>query len=351
MDNYTFRMLDNDTAASDLTCEELQVEFGSPLPLPLNVATVLRYVQAVYYLIYFILGVLLNVFVTVLILRYKKLRNVTFILALQVCVGDMINSAIVFPTSAVNAVVGHYVFTGLCSTFGFIAFFLGIARFYLMFVLVLDRFCTVFLPFWYQRHRIKVVLPFSIGAWMSAFTVALVPVRGLLDCYEVVRNSWGCFPGAGCLHQRECFAYRWIAYTSSNASGAVSLVMYLILFHKARKLRNRVAVANPSDAANETEERAATARKMKQERKANVTFFLLFLALIGVSIPPTAFVLVGRVLIILIGGTGFPTVYTVAEILVGSTISLLIIVDPIVIMRNEDFREAIRKLFRWNGTN
>ena len=122
MDNYTFRMLDNDTAASDLTCEELQVEFGSPLPLPLNVATVLRYVQAVYYLIYFILGVLLNVFVTVLILRYKKLRNVTFILALQVCVGDMINSAIVFPTSAVNAVVGHYVFTGLCSNFRFYRF-------------------------------------------------------------------------------------------------------------------------------------------------------------------------------------------------------------------------------------
>ena len=71
----------------------------------------------------------------------------------------------------------------------------------------------------------------------------------------------------------------------------------------------------------------------------------------GVSIPPTAFVLVSRVIIILTGGTGFPTVYTVAEILVGSTISLLIIVDPIVIMRNEDFREAIRKLFRWNGTN
>ena len=236
MDNYTFRMLDNDTAASDLTCEELQVVFGSPLPLPLNVATMLRYVQAVYYLIYFILGVLLNVFVTVFIVRYKKLQNVTFILALQVCVGDMINSAIVFPTSAVNAVVGRYVFTGLCSTFGFIAFFLGITRFYLMFMLVLDRFCTVFLPFWYQRHRIKVVFPFSIGAWMLAFTVALVPIRGLLDCYEVVRNSWGCFSGAGCLHHRECFAYRWIAYTSYNACGVVSLVMYLILFHKARKL-------------------------------------------------------------------------------------------------------------------
>ena len=125
--------------------------------------------------------------------------------------------------------------------------------------------------------------------------------------------------------------------------------MYLILFHKARKLRNRVAAAPLSEANCDAKDRAETARKLKQERKANFTFFLLFLALIGVSIPPTAFVLVGRIIII-ISGTSVPTAYTVAELLVGSTISLLTIVDPIVIMRNQDFREAIVKLFRWNRT-
>ena len=201
------------------------------------------HVQAIYYSIYFILGVLLNHFVTVLILCYRKLQTVTFSLTLQVCVGDMINSAIVFLTSAANATVGHYVFTGLCSIFGFVAFFLGLARFYLMFVLVLDRFCTVLMPFWYQRHRKEVVLPFSIGAWMLAFTVALFPVGSLLDCYEVVRNSWNCFPAAGCVHQRECFAYRWTSYILSNGCGI---------------------------------ERAETARRLKQERKASITFFLLF---------------------------------------------------------------------------
>ena len=335
--------------ATNLSCEELQEEFGSPLPLPIHVANVVRYIQAVFYIIYFLLGVPLNLFVTLLILRYKKLQTVTFTLALQVCIGDMINAAIVFPTSAVNAIAGRYVFTGLCSTFGFLTFFLGLARFYLMFVFVLDRFCTIFLPFRYQRHRIKVVLPFSIGAWMLSLFVALVPVRGLLDCYTVLRNSWMCYPSAGCAYQRECFVYRWLSYIVSNVLGVVSLVMYLILFHKARKLRNRVAAAPLPEANCDAEDRAETARKLKQERKANFTFFLLFLALIGVSIPPTAFVLVGRIIII-ISGTSVPTAYTVAELLVGSTISLLTIVDPIVIMRNQDFREAIVKLFRWNRT-
>ena len=345
----SFNDLMSKDVTTNLSCEELQEEFGSPLPLPIHVANVLQYVQAVFYIIFFLFGVPLNLFVTVLILRYKKLQTVTFALALQVCAGDMINAAIIFPTSTVNAIAGRYVFTGLCSTFGFLTFFLSLARTYLMFVFVLDRFCTVFMPFWYQRHRIKVVLPFSIGTWMLAFTVALVPVRGLLDCYTVLRNSWMCYPSAGCAHQRECFVYRWMSYILSNALGIVSFMMYLILFRKARKLQNRVAL--PSEATGDAENRAETAQKLKQERKANFTFFLLFLALFGVLIPPTAFVLVGRLIIIIVGGTSLPTAYAVAELLVGYTISLIIIIDPIVIMRNQDFREAIGKFFRWNGTN
>jgi hypothetical protein len=288
--------MDDEDTVANLTCEELQLVFGSPLPLPLHVANVLRYIQAANYFIYFIFGFLLNLFVMMLVLCNKNLRTVTFILALQVCVGNMINSVIVLPTSAVNAIAGRNVFTGLCSTLGFLTFFLGLARFYLMFVLVLDRFCTVFIPFSYHRYRIKTVLLFSIGAWMLAFMVSLFPVGGLLDCYTLLRNTWTCFPAGGCVYQRACFAYRWTSYTFSNVCGVVSLVMYLLLFRKAKKLRNRIVVASPFEAA--AEEREEMAQRLKRERKANTTFFFLFLALIGVSIPPTAFVLIGRILLV-----------------------------------------------------
>ena len=180
---------------------------------------------------------------------------------------------------------------------------------------------------------------------MLAFTIALFPVRGLLDCYTFFRDTWTCIPADGCINQRACFAYRWISYSISNGSGVVSLVMYIFLFRKARKLRNRVAVATPSEAATSETEREEMARRMKHERKANITFFLLFLALIGVSIPPSVFVLIGRIFVI-ISGKALPTAYTVTEVLVGPTISLLILIDPIVIMRNQDFREVIRMLFR-----
>ena len=322
-----------------LTCEEIQEQFGQLLPIPVNVETVLRYIQAVYYINNFVFGVLLNLLVIVLTLRFKKLQNVTFLLGVQVCIGMMLNGTIFLPTAAANAIAGRFVFTGLCSLFGFALFFLGHARTYLMFVLVFDRFCTVFVPFWYQKHRVRVVIVLSFGAWMLAFMVALVPVKGLLDCYSVERNGWACYPNQGCYHQESCLTYTWTVLTLTNISGVASLVMYLLLFCKARKLRNKVAIVNISV----EEERAATAQKLKRDRRANVTFFLFYLALIGVSLPPVILLLIGWA-IVTIGGVALPTAYSVLEVLAGSSFSVLIIVDPIVIMRNEDFREVIKKL-------
>ena len=223
---------------TQLTCEQIQEQFGQPLPIPINIQAILRCVQAVYYIINLVLGVFINLFVIVLTLRFKKLQNITFLLGLQVCFGDMLNGAIILPATAANAIAGQFLFPGLCSVFGFAIFFLGHARTYLMLVLVLDRFCNVFVPFWYQRHRVKVVLTLSLGAWILAFIVALVPVKGLLNCYSVERNALACYPNQGCYHQGECLTYTWIVLTLTNICGVVSLAMYLLLFCKARKLRN-----------------------------------------------------------------------------------------------------------------
>ena len=149
--DYTSPFLENDTTTTALeaalTCEQRQFEFGFPLPIPTNVANAIRYIQVAYYLICLPFGVLLNLFVMATILHNKKLQNVTFVLALQVCVGDMIDAAIVFPTSAASAIADCFVFIGFCTTIGFAVFFLRLVRIYLMLVLVLDRFCSVFMPF------------------------------------------------------------------------------------------------------------------------------------------------------------------------------------------------------------
>lgn len=324
-----------------LTCEQITGQYGEPLLIPINVETTIRYVQAVFYIITLVVGVMTNVFVVVLSLCFKKLQNVTFLLGLQVCVGDMFNALIILPTSTVNAIANRFVFTGLCSVFGFALFSLSLVRIYLMFVLVLDRFCNVFMPFWYQRHRIRLVLPLSLGAWFLALVIGVVPIKGLLDCYSVVRIGWVCYPHQGCKFPGKCLAFTWTALLLTNLSSVVSIVLYFILFCKAKKIRNQVGIA-PQPGLLTEEERSAIIQISKRERKANVTFFLLFLALIGITLPPVTISFIGRVII---GEANRPTAYTVVEILAGSLMfPLLTIIDPLVIMRNEDFTEVIKAM-------
>ena len=328
----------------ELSCQERQVEFGFPLPISDTAAITLRYIQVIYYLVSFPLGVFLNLFVVLLILRFKKLQNVTFILAVQVSVGDLINAAIVYPTSAANAIADRYVFTGLCTTIGFVVFYLRIVRIYLMFVLVLDRFLTVFMPFWYQRHRVKVVVPFSLGAWILAFIIGLIPAKGLLDCYSFQRNTWACVPTNGCLHRNACSIYNSTAVALSNSCNIVSVILYFSLFIKARKLRNKIFILRESDESSEIE-RTAAAQKVKRERRANITFFLLFIVLVGVNFPPFIFFVLGRPIITSLMITP-PQGYTIAGVIGRAMYPLLTIFDPLVIMRNEDFKEVFKKLWK-----
>ena len=308
-------------------------------------ANAIRYIQVAYYLICLPFGVLLNLFVTVTILHNKKLQNVTFALALQVCAGDMIDAAIVFPTSAASAIADRFVFIGFCTTIGFAVFFLRLVRIYLMLVLVLDRFCSVFMPFWYQRNKIKVIAPLSVGAWSWGFVVAIIPVRGILDCYSFQRTIWICVPNIGCRNENTCSAYSSILIALSHICNIAGIILYSILFYKAKKLRNKIAIAPQSNIEN-ANEGDPTADKLKRERRANITFLVLFLALVGVNIIPFAFVAVGRPVITTLKVVPHPA-YIVAGIIGRDLYPLLTIVDPIVVMRNEDFKEAIQKMLNW----
>lgn len=334
-------LADNETLFG-LTCEERQVEFGSPLPLSMIAAQVLRYMQITYYLICFPLGVSLNLLVLLLIFRFKKLQNITFILAFQVSASDLVNATIVFPTSAANAIADHYVFTGMCTAIGIVVFHMRIARIYLMFVLALDRFLTVFTPFWYQRCRMRVIIVLSLGAWIVSFIIALIPVEGLLDCYSFQRHTWACVPSTGCSNKNACSVYNSTSIALSNGCNVISLLLYFIMFCKARQLRNKIRTLQKSSANCEAGMRDAVTESLRRDRRANMTFFLLFLSLTGVSIPPFLFFVVGNPIITALNVVP-PPAYIIVGIIGRATYPLLTIVDPIVIMRNQDFKEVMGK--------
>ena len=329
------------TAGGGLTCQQ-RLELGAPLPLSMTTAEILRYIQIIYYSINFPIAVFLNAFVVYLVARYKALHNITFYLALQITIVDLVNSVTIYPTTLANLIAGRYVFTGLCSVLGVIFAFIRTARNLFLVVLVVDRFCLIFLPFWYNRHRVKVMIPLSIAAGTISFILAIVPANGILGCYGFQRFTWSCLIGPGCTNAVGCTTHRTLLTTFSNGALIVAFLLYLVLLVKAKKLRNKVAISTSNDTP---EDREIERRKNQREHQANITILILFTTLVGVSFPAYLFFTFGNITLNSLDIQPPPAGYTIVAVVSRSIYALIIVMDPIVIMRNQDVKQVLLQIF------
>ena len=342
--NTTSILDDVMNATDNNTCHDIQVK-GQPLPLSPTAAAVMRSLLTIYYIGSFVLGLFLNGSLTLIITRNRKLRNITFSFALQIVIVDFAHALVIYPTSAVNAIIGHFAFTGMCPTLGLIITFLRIARSCLMAMLVIDRFCTVFSPFWYNGNRQRLVVINSLVAWIVSIIVSLIPFSGLLDCYTFRQYTWVCHLGEGCSHQVICTAYRTLVTATVSLGLALVLLLYVALLIKAKKIRNKIS--SEVGMANESQEvREESRRAVLCEQRANTTFFILFLALIGSLLSPFLFITFGNVAlsVLNLSRSPPPPAYTILAILARAPYVSLVILDPIVITRHPEVREVIEKV-------
>jgi hypothetical protein len=290
-------------------------------------------------------ALLLNAFVIFIIARFKKLHTTTFYLALQIIVANLANIIVYYPYSSANAIADKNVSLALCPALGFITSFLLAARNLLMFVLVADRFCLILMPFWYGRHRVRVVIPLSIGAWILALIVSVIPLIGFRKCYALSRVTWVCFISGRC-GMTQCNSYSIFVTFLNNGGTFTAFLLYLALYCKAKKIQNRITVAIVSNES--AEARAAAKEARKRDRRANATFMILFGALIGVTLPAFIFAIFIRAISIFFTAqnrTSAANSYFVFISVVLTNLYLLIfITDPIVIMRNQDVREVMETI-------
>lgn len=195
-----------------------------------------------------------------------------------------------------------------------------------MFVFVSDRFASVFLPFSYSKHQKKFVVFLSVLAWSISIIFAILPLA--LDCETFSRVAFYCTGGNGCSNVYACQSSRLLTITLTNIMGSfIPLVLYLLLFIKAKKMKNSV-VAPPVNNQNNA-------------ARHNITFFFLFLALFGVNLIPFLFFIIGNSIIstLMIHS---PSQYVVTTTVVRSLYNILPLIDAIAIMRNSDYRCAMR---------
>ena len=304
------------------SCASRDIQFHQGLPLSMGPSIALRSIQFLYYLFLIIFGFSLNTFILLLIAKSKKLQTISFAIALQVVIVDLFwGSLAIFP-ALINIVAGRWILGSyFCMINGFLLSTVLCIRRTLMMVLVIDRFLLIFQTFSYPKHHFKVVLCLSIFSWVGSVIISAIALPEFLDCYSITSQIWLCYINQRCSETCSYFSYAYYGLIGIPFC-IFPLFLYIILYIKARKMRK--------------EWNGSTFHK--KEWKATVTFFLMFFALFITTLPNIGGIIAIR------SATSFennsPPV-TICTGLLSSVVSLLLVADPIVIMRNKDVQDVI----------
>ena len=198
-------------------------------------------------------------------------------------------------------------------------------RIWLLLLFSLDRFASVFAPFLYPRLNFKSsVLKFSAFAWLVPIITNLPGIPQILDCYTFTKSLVFCHRSIECSSACKIFLLIYIMVILVPALTS-SLVFIIALYVKGKKIRKSESamMGIPKNSMSDSDWKA-------------LKMFLLLIITIAVAL------IVITVTTILFG-IGAPIELMVIS---SEVFFLYLITDPLVIMRNDDARQAWKQLYK-----
>lgn len=315
-------------------CAERTITMSSLSPYSTAVNNTVIAIRIIWYGPLAVLGFLLNSFIIYLVAKHKKLQILSFGIALQIMAVNILMS-VYLVTVIITTLAGEWVLgTYACGVAAFLSFTFLMIRTGMMFIFVLDRFLSVFVPYFYPRYKKKIAVSLSVTFWVLIVVTNIALFPGILDCYgfSVVTNT--------CIMTRDCSqvcATFGLAYfiVVGLPSTVVPLIMYTALYCKARSLRNETVMTANAEVGGSEEERS-------RERRATVTFFLLFVSLFAVTVPTTLFQAIYSD-VTSDDQSPSPGIY-IMQVVCTQVIALLVLTDPVVVMRHKDVRDILSNM-------
>ena len=286
---------------------------------------ILSILQVLVLSLYFVFGLGLNGFLVFVVLWYEELRRREFALVLQVIAADLISVIFVFPVIMITRLTGLWSLLGptWCSLLGFVQVFLISFRYTSMFLLAFDRLNMVFFPFVYPSHSNKIMISLTAVVWVLSLLLAIIPLG--IQCYGFQVSIGICTMTITC--SSACRFYRYISDSVVYTSGALlPFIFYSLMFLKSRQMNNRITAIGSDSLVDESNKRARR------------TFLLLFVSLIGCTVPliTSLFLmpLLNSQIYLIYSGMSATLVYT------------FVLLDPLVILKHQDVRRCTLKLLR-----
>ena len=315
-----------------LTCAARNIQGPIELPYSSALTITLRVIQSLFYLLIILAGLFLNTLVIVLVAKYKKLQTLSFLVSLQVVVLDLLLSAALL-TNLISSIANRWLLgEHMCAITGLVVSVTTITRTLLMGVFVIDRYLAVSWTYFYPKHKKKITLSLSIACWIFSLLIGIAMLPGLLDCYSFSITAKVCLTSSLCSYS--CSIYVRVYSGITIPVTVLPIFLYASLYYKARKIQKEMAVMASIAAA-------AAVKNHRKEWKATITFSLLFISLFVLIVPTTAVAIV--IIAISPGGEFSPASYVIL-VLNSCVVSLLIVTDPIVIMRDGDVKEILKNI-------
>ena len=297
-----------------------------------------------------------NSFILLLIARHRSLRYRSINVCLSAVITDLLLVVVFHLPALISVAAKRWVFGDIgCTITGFIAFYLIYVRWMSMAVIALDRFFYIIYSLTYDNWSKPFLIALTINAWIMPFILHIPSIFGY--------GTFSFRPGFSqctidCGHDLKCYEMFVAGFSIQFLVGAILptslyLAMYAISWTKRRK---RIIMGTSLQPVNEngSNTNILSGQSLdqplqshgfnfwsKREIHALVTFLLVFVALLATNIPVYALTIMRR---------GFAVQYQRVPIWVHFIIIDLFylsnLLDPLLIMRNRDFRKVIVQMFQ-----
>ncbi len=213
---------------------------------PLTTPPAVNYIQACVALLLGVTGFLTNLLILVLIGRYKRLHQRLMYLGLHIVVIDLVYTLTIPPVIFTSGVVGEWLLgDAMCNVLGVVHDFFAMFRFAMTLVLAVDRFTSVFWPFFYELHSVYLIMALVIGTYVVSVLRVLLPLDGVFSCFEYIPTFKTCTAYSGC--SEKCFWLVVVNVVTIIIFGVIlPLVLYIVLFCKTKAIKRKLGVVGRS---------------------------------------------------------------------------------------------------------
>ena len=293
-----------------------------------------------------LVGVCGNAFVLCLVAKDKRLRYRSVIASVSVVVVDFLLTIFFHGVALTSTLRKKWAYDDnfmICHLYSILSTYFIYVRWIALCLIATDRFLTVRFPFHYQRHSRRFLIILTVLVW----GIPVVATGGIVSLPFIKptfrANIPTCLPS--CVDEHTlCRLIRIGSFIATLIFGLIPTALHTWMYKQARKLRkdNTYTLGQfptSTEIENQTEEEPQT-NEVKRAEQTLITSILIYLTVLFTSLPQFFVVLLRNINICAFFKLPIYVHFVTSDIFFFSTA-----LDPIVIMRNKDFRTAIKDIF------